>query len=172
LSRVLSASCLALAVVLPVLAGYYLCTSSVSALAHTIGIPTPVRDPTAFQLALLQRALVVALGAMPVLCMAYGLLCARHCFVSFAQGTYFSSSAVRGLRGFAAGVFFSVVASLAVAPLLSVVLTLGGAGAKPSMTFNIGSSQVLSLLFAGIVWQIAAVMTKAVALAEENAQFV
>jgi len=37
---------------------------------------------------------------------------------------------------------------------------------------GVGSSDLLMALVAGIVWQIAAVFTRAVALAEENAQFV
>jgi hypothetical protein len=37
---------------------------------------------------------------------------------------------------------------------------------------TIGSSELLMLLFAGMVWQIAHVMTQAAALADEHAQIV
>lgn len=37
------------------------------------------------------------------------------------------------------------------------------------LTVGLGSNELITLLFAGMVWQIAAVMSRAVALAEENA---
>jgi hypothetical protein len=79
---------------------------------------------------------------------------------------------VRYLRGFAAGVFASVVTGFFVSMAISVVLSLGApAGPRPQAQGR-GSNELLTLLFAGMVWQISAVMAKAVALAEENAQFV
>jgi hypothetical protein len=56
--------------------------------------------------------------------------------------------------------------------LVIVVLTLGAPAGQRALSLGLGSNELLTLLFAGMVWQIAAVMTRAVALAEENAQFV
>jgi len=52
------------------------------------------------------------------------------------------------------------------------VLTLGAPAGQRALAMGLGSNELLTLLFAGMVWQISAVMAKAVALAEENAQFV
>jgi hypothetical protein len=56
--------------------------------------------------------------------------------------------------------------------LITVVLTAGAPAGQRALSLGFGSNELLTLLFAGMVWQIAAVMAKAVALAEENAQFV
>jgi hypothetical protein len=53
-----------------------------------------------------------------------------------------------------------------------VVLTAGAPVGQRALALGFGSNELLTLLFAGMVWQIAAIMAKAVALAEENAQFV
>ena len=79
---------------------------------------------------------------------------------------------MRYLRGFAAGFFASVVTGFFVAMAISVVLTLGAPAGQRALAVGLGSNELITLLFAGMVWQIAAVMSRAVALAEENAQFV
>jgi len=109
---------------------------------------------------------------VPVCCAAYGLVCAMRCFSGFSQAEYFSVRTVRYLRGFAAGVFASVVAGFLVSMLTSVLLTAGIPAGQRALAVSLGSNELLTLLFAGMVWQIAAVMAKAVAMAEENAQFV
>jgi len=52
------------------------------------------------------------------------------------------------------------------------VLTSAVPAGPRALSLSLGSNELLTLLFAGMVWQIAAVMARAVALAEENAQFV
>ena len=83
---------------------------------------------------------------------------------------YFTLRVVRSLRGLAAGIALWTIAGGLTQPLLGVLLTLAEEELRVSASF--GTSGLFTLLFAGIVWQIADIMTKAVALAEENAQFV
>ncbi len=68
--------------------------------------------------------------------------------------------------------FWSTVAAFLTTPVLTFLITLGAGPGNYQVSVNFSSTQALTLLFAGIVWQVAAVMTRAVALAEENAQFV
>ena len=95
-----------------------------------------------------------------------------RCFSGFSQAEYFSLRTVKYLRGFAAGIFASVVTGVLASTLVTVVLTMGAPAGQRALSLGLGSNELLTLLFAGMVWQIAAVMARAVALAEENAQFV
>ena len=171
-NAVLSVICLTLAIALPVLVACYLATAPASLLAGNIGLPesSPL-SAVGFQMSPAQRVIVMATGLVPVGCMAVALMYARRCFRSFSRQEYFTLHVVRGLRGLAGAIFFSGVAGLLVAPLASVLLSALGGG-HLSLTLTLGSSQTLLLLFAGIVWQIATVMAKAVVLADEHSQFV
>ncbi|MBW8721411.1 MAG: hypothetical protein JF626_05855 [Polaromonas sp.] len=122
-------------------------------------------------------ALACALLAVALpLAVAYHLMSTpvetQCCFSGFSQAEYFSLRTVKYLRGFAAGIFASVVMGVVSSTLITVVLTAGAPVGQRALSLGFGSNELLTLLFAGMVWQIAAVMAKAVALAEENAQFV
>lgn len=164
-ARLLSGTCLLLALALPASALCYLSFSPVDVVTEKLSVP-------AVQIAAWQRVALVLSGMVPVLCMAFGLLRARSCFQSFRRGEYFTLDVVRGLRGLAVGVFLSGVSGLLAQPLASVLLALTAAPGLRSITFSLDSTQLLTMLFAGLVWQISAVMAKAVVLAEENSQFV
>lgn len=165
-------ACALLAVALPLAVLYQLVTTPTEGLLLRAGVSL-----TAVQLAMLdvelwQRIAAVLLGMLPVCCASYGLVCAMRCFSGFSQAEYFSLRTVRYLRGFAAGIFASVVAGFVVSVLITVLLTAGAPAGHKALALSLGSNELITLLFAGMVWQIAAVMAKAVALAEENAQFV
>ena len=66
----------------------------------------------------------------------------------------------------------SALTALLSPTLIGLLFTLGAAPGKRMLTLGVGSNDVLLLLFAGIVWQVAHVMTQAVALADEHAQIV
>jgi hypothetical protein len=172
MNSVFAWACALLAVSLPLAVFYQLMTLSTERLLLRSGVTLSLSQVTMLDVTMLQRCLAVALGMLPVCCASYGLVCAMRCFSGFSQAEYFSVRTVRYLRGFAAGIFASVVTGLLMSLLISVVLTAGAPGGERSLAMALGSNELLTLLFAGMVWQIAAVMAKAVALAEENAQFV
>jgi hypothetical protein len=165
-------ACALLAVTLPLAVLYHLMSIPTADLLLRAGVNLSVMQAQALEVSMLQRSLAVVLGMVPVVCASYGLVCAMRCFSGFSQGEYFSVRTVRYLRGFAAGVFASVVAGFFASMLISVLLTAGAPAGQRALAMGLGSNELLTLLFAGMVWQIAAVMAKAVALAEENAQFV
>ena len=172
-SSVLSGLCLVLALALPALVLYYLIASPAHVLGERLGSPASISpDSLPLQLATWQRVAVVVVGTLPVLCMAFGLSRARRCFQSFSRHEYFTFGVVRGLRGLASGAFLSGVSGLLAAPLLSGLLALSASQTHRSITLSLDSTNLLTILFAGLVWQISAVMARAVALAEENSQFV
>lgn len=164
--------CALLAVALPLAVFYQLVTTPTEGLLLRAGVQLSALQLVMLDVELWQRVLAVVLGMVPVCCASYGLVCAMRCFSGFSQSEYFSLRNVRYLRGFAAGVFASVVAGFFGSMLISVVLTLGAPAGQRALSIGLGSNELMTLLFAGMVWQISAVMAKAVALAEENAPFV
>ncbi|OYT93051.1 MAG: hypothetical protein CFE43_05980 [Burkholderiales bacterium PBB3] len=119
-----------------------------------------------------QTAVAFSIGMLPVCCMSYGLLRARQCFMGFVRGETFSLGTVIHLRGFAAGLLVSSLTGLVAPPLMTVLLTWGAPEGQRSMAVALGAQHLLMLLFAGIVWQIAHVMSRAIEIADENAQIV
>jgi hypothetical protein len=103
---------------------------------------------------------------------SYGLVRAGRCFARFARNEYFTASVVRDLRAFAAGVFAAGVTGLLVPSLVGYLINTWGAVNALRVGIELSSHQVLLLLFSAAVWQIAAVMARAGAIAEEHAQFV
>ena len=173
LNTLLAVACLALAIALPVLTLYGLCTTSPQIWLERLGVrSTVLGGEPGLQIAWWQSGLAALIGMLPVCAMAYGLLRARLCFLGFMRGETFSVGTVRHLRGFALGMFAAAVAGLLSPALVSVLLTLGAPPGKRALSLGIGSDDLLMLLFAGIVWQIARVMTQAVELADEHAQIV
>ena len=93
------------------------------------------------------------------------------CDSCFARGEVFSLATVRHLRGFAAGLLLASCAGVVVPTLIVLMLTLEAAGGRV-LTVSLASQQLLMLLFSGIVWQMGHAMTRAVELAEDNAQII
>ena len=168
LSIVLSLGCALLAASLPALA-VYVASASPQIIIDNLHLQVP---RAAGSLSTFQRICIGAVSTIPPLFQAYGLLSARRCFNSFARGEHFNMEVVRGLRGFAIGLFFWPVAAFLAKPLRTFVATLDAAPGGHEVSIGIDTGQVFTLVFAGILWQIAGVMTRARRLAEENAQFV
>lgn len=117
------------------------------------------------------RAGGLAISMVPLAALIWGLLGARTCFRAFAQGKVFSAKAVGGLMTLA----ISVVVSTILKPLSGAALSLlmsGAAGGGRTLAISVGSETLLALVFAGTVAVVAWVMGEAIAIADENAQFV
>jgi Protein of unknown function (DUF2975) len=171
-SRALAWFCLLLAAMLPLGSLYYMSTHWPFALMAALGdAALPNRDAALFAATSRQLMIAAAVGMAPVALMSYAMTIAYRCFSGFARGEYFTHAAVRHLRGFARAMFGAALACLIVPPLVGLIITIGSSG-QASLVVSLGSQHLVLLVFAGVVWQMASVMAKAVALAEENAQFV
>ncbi len=171
LSITLSALCSLLGACLPTLA-LYLLLFQPSVLVAELRLPAFSPAPAGFALTVPEHLALIVLGFAPIACVTYALLRARRCFESFRRGAYFTLEVVRSLRHFAGAVAFAAITGSLVRPLLTLLL-VHAAEPRPGLAaFGGESCYLLLLLFAGIVWQVAGVMTKAVTLAEENSQFV
>ena len=169
LSHWLARACAVLVLALPLSVLLYWALADQSHLATQGHLATQVIVGTLLPY---QRALGAALTLVPVLLLCVGLWHARSCFLLFASGQVFSGQAVRRLRQFASWALASVLASVGVASALSVVLTLENPVGMRHLALGLGTDQVFSVFFAGMVWLMAAVISHGQQLADENAAFV
>lgn len=168
-SMLLARSCLALILGLPVLvAGFWMLAEAADLGAYSRIGGLLIEQPIEMWQRLAGASItLVSLGLLLV-----GLGHARRCFQLFADGRYFELEVIDSLRRFAAWTCASVGASFVCMPALSVLLTINNAPGHRQLVIGLSSELVFTLFIAGMVWLIAAVMTHAHALAEENAQFV
>lgn len=174
LSRVLSAGCLLAIVVAPLAVVWLWATADAAALYRSLSgggmavdaarLLAPV-DPW-------QRAAGAGLSLIPVGLSMMALARARRCLDRFAGGVCFDPAVVTGLRGFAGWSALSVAVGLVLQAPLSALVSLNNPPGERFVSLGIGSEQIYSLFFAGLVWLIAAVMAQAVTIARENAEFV
>ena len=173
LSRVLAWACLGLAALLPVAA----LTTSLQTSPVGMLVQMGIRLPSGASLDSLpittwQHVAAICLSLLPVAAVAYALWRARQCFSGFVRGETFSLATVRHLRGFAAGLLVSSSTGLLAPTAIVWLLTLGAPAGERVLTVSLGAQQLLMLLFSGIVWQMGHAMTRAVELAEDNAQII
>lgn len=169
ISRALAHACLLLTIALPLaVIGYWLFADATQ-LAVRAQLPV-----NAIQAPLLngQRWAGALITLMPLTLLLVGLWQARKCFKLFAAGEVFSAHTVHCLRRFAGWVMASVAASMLAATAISVVLTLNNPPGMRHLAISIGTDQIFTLFFAGMVWLMAAVIGQGQTLAEENATFV
>jgi hypothetical protein len=165
--------CSALAAVLPLASAWLVLHPWPQALVHALVQAAPGARIDAAALANAGPALgaAAALAMLPVLLMALALVRASHCLRAFARGEHFTLGAVKALRAFAAWVFAAGVACMLVPPLALLLLSVQGPGPH-AFVLSFGSQHLFLLLFSAVTWQIAAVLARAVALADEHAQIV
>lgn len=169
LSRFLAAACLVLMIVLPIAVLIYWAWASPTELAQRVNLPAgAIQEP----LLAWQRVLAILITEVPLALLMIGLWQARKCFKLFVLGQIFTAEAVRCLRRFAGWVMVSVAAGFVASTALSVLLTLHNPPGMRHVALSIGSDQIFTLLFAGMVWLMAAVISQGQALAEENATFI
>lgn len=168
-ARLLSRICLMLALLLvPAVAG-------VLALGWpeilSSAMPALGADVDLAQLARWRSLLIYVLAMVPVSLMAAALIAASRCLAAFARRQYFSAAAVGHMRRFSAFVFWAAISGVVVPTLVVLIATTAGPGPR-RLTISFGSDDLFLLLFAAISWQIARVLGRAVALAEDHAQIV
>lgn len=168
LSRMMAATCLATAALLSIAMAVYWAITPTPALFSHAGLPN---FPT-YDIDIATRIFAFILAMIPLGALAWGLLCAHHCFTAFARGEVFAPAPIRQLRLLAIAVAASALLKPFTGAALSVLLSMRGSAGVKTLAFNIGSDTLIALIFAGTVAVIAWVMSEALAIAEENQQFV
>ncbi|MDD2770306.1 MAG: DUF2975 domain-containing protein [Methylococcus sp.] len=169
LSRWMGWACLALVVVLPITLMVYWATAEAPELAMQGNLPaTALQAP----LQAWQRWACAAVTAVPLGMMLMGLRQARRCFVQFADGQIFTAQATAHLRRFAMWVAAAALGAIVSGAITSVLLTLHNPPGMRHLSIGVGSSQVLTLFFAAVVWLMADIIGQGQSLAEENDAFV
>lgn len=164
--------CLFLAILAPVLLVWIIAVIPAEQLTQNLRIS---EAPHALPHLGWERRFIVALiGLIPTGCLSYALINARSALRRFNKGEYFSAPAIRSIRSFGAGIFWSSLLTIPVTPLAMYALTSVSEGTHSShtMMWRFDMSTFVLLTIGGILWQIAAMMQRAAELAEENRQFV
>ncbi len=172
-SRLLAWACWALAVMLPMAALYSYGQLTPVDMLVQMGIRLPSGGSLqSLPVAVWQHVVAVAISLLPVIAVSYALWRAGQYFSGFVRGEIFRLTTVRHLRGFAAGLLVSSSAGLVAPTAIVWLLTMGAPAGGRVLTVSLGSQQLLMLLFSGIVWQMGHAMTRAVEIAEDNAQII
>lgn len=116
--------------------------------------------------------LVWAVAMLPVACLSFALYQAGLCFARFARAEHLTTRVVAHLRRFTAGLLAASALGLVLPTALSLLLSAAAAQGQRSLVISVGSQEVIFLLLAALLWQIASVIARAVAIDEENRQFV
>lgn len=112
------------------------------------------------------------LSLVPVLCLSKALWSARQYFLLIQSGIFLSRANVIALKGFGKFVAISGAAGLVLPTLIGLLLTANAGAGEKSLVVSLGSAPLLSLLFGGTLWTMAAVTAKATAIAEDHAQII
>ena len=169
ISRWMVWACTGLICVLPMALVFYWATTSAPDLAQqgnlqSSAIQAPLQD--------WQRWAGGAVTAVPLAMLLVGVWQARRCFAQFARGQVFTTQATDHLRRFAGWVAAAALAAIVAGAATSVLLTLHNPPGMRHLAVGIGSSHVLTLFFAGLVWLMADIIGQGLTLAEENERFV
>jgi hypothetical protein len=116
--------------------------------------------------------MAMAILALPVVLVSAALLAARRCCRCFAAGAYLTAPVVVALKVFARRLVLAALAGVAAPTLAILLLTAGAPAGQRVLSITIDSQAVLGLLIGGTLWAIAAVMARAVSLAEDHAAIV
>lgn len=168
LSGWMAQGCLATCMALPLAMGAYWFTTPSRALFGAAGLP----GVPPMELALTVRTLGFFIAVVPLGALVFGLLNARRCFRDFAVGRLYGLSTITRLRAFALGVAASALLKPLAGAALSLLLSWHAGPGGKSLVLTVGSDTLIALLFAGTVAILAWVMGEAMALSDENQQFV
>lgn len=113
------------------------------------------------------------LAGLPAVLLGFFLLWQLwRLFGEYGKGRVFSRHAVRHLRRFALGVMGLAVLAPLTRTLSMLALTWGNPPGQRQLVLSFSSDDYFRLLLAAVLLAIAAVMSEAVRVAEENAEFV
>ncbi len=131
--------------------------------------PPPGMDGEAVSFAI--WATVGVLAMLPATAMGATFAAASHCLWRVATGHGLHGWTARSLRRVSAAMAISALLALLVPPLIGGLVT-AAAGAGTRLSLSLNAHQVILLLFAAVIWQLAAVLDDAAAVAVEHAQIV
>lgn len=167
-SRWMAYACLLASVLCVVaLAIYWLVTPQ-----HDLLTAAQISFPSLREVTFGTRIAAFAISMVPLAVLIWGLLNARRCFVLFSRGCIFTAEAVDGFRRFSLALLISALFKPFAGAALTALLSWGGPPGTRMVAIHLGSDTLFSLLFAGAMMVVVWVMSEAIAIADENAQFI
>jgi hypothetical protein len=109
---------------------------------------------------------------LPDFLISAALLTLRRTFVEFARGAYFGVPVMTGLRNFSLCISAYCFLEIALNPARTAILTWFNGKGQREAVLSISSPHIMLLFMVGCVWIVTWVFGRAIALQEENRQFV
>ena len=119
-----------------------------------------------------KRAGLLALMAVPLATVLFGLWHVRLLFGAYQRSEVFTSAAARHIRLVGVATAANAIAAMLVHPLGSVLLTYDNAPGTRQVSIALGSDTYMLLLTGGLLTVIGWIMGEAARLADENRQIV
>lgn len=167
-SRLMAIVCGAICLLLPAAIAAFWLTASWPDIFTAAGLA----DPARYKLTMVTRLGALGLSLLPIAILVWGLLRIRRTFAAFGAGHFFSENAVKTLRDFSLAILISSAIRPLVGGALTVWLTWNGPEGGRTLSIPIGSDLLLAILFSGTVFILAQILKQAIAIADENRQFV
>lgn len=167
-SRMLAHLCVGISIILAAGLAAYWIVSTDETIHLDARLPGIAIHPIGWDI----RLASMAISALPLASLIWGLLRLRRCFEAFAEGRFFTLESVHGLRDLAIAVFASTLLKPVVGAALSILLSWRTYATGKSLVVALGSDALLALLFSGLIVVIAWLIAEAIAIADENAQFI
>jgi hypothetical protein len=168
LSKIMSGLYLATSVILTAGTLYYWFATPPADILTAAKLPVTGVENLGFPI----RLLAFLVSMLPLAALIWGLRQAQQCFNGFAKQQFFTAETVGSLRAFAMAVFVSTLLQPFAYAALSLILSWTNPAGQRALSIGISSDMWLGLLFAGTIIVIAWVMREAIAIADENAQFI
>lgn len=118
------------------------------------------------------QTLGLAISAVPLAVLVFGLYQVRLIFKDFGEGRMISETLARRLELFGGAVALQALLNPLVGAALSVALTMGNPPGERLVAVSLSSHDAVSVVVGLLVIGVGAVMREAARMAEENAGFV
>lgn len=120
----------------------------------------------------IKRAGLLALMAVPLAAVLFGLWHVRLLFGTYERGEIFTIRAARHIRLAGLALAVNAIAAVIVHPVASVLLTYDNAPGARQLSLALGSDTYMLLLAGGLLIVIGWIMGEAARLADENRQII
>ncbi len=168
-SRIIAFGCIAIIIVAPIIALYFLINIDQFAEITRNNLALPIQWQTVSDMQWYSLWLLTALYAAIGLT---GLYFLRRAFFNFAKGQLFNYSNSHDLRLFAILLFVQALAKIMYLTISSVLLSINHPAGQKIVSVSFGSDEIKVIALGMILWVVSDLLVRGSKLENENKQFI